>query len=247
MQRSENLAFGCVSCGDCCRGDFILALTVEEALGWAQRGGELRFAVAAFMVDAVATGSGGHSEQSATALVARCFEGRSGSVSLYLEPRLYGVVNGDCQHLTDGVCGIYADRPLVCQAYPAEIVEPADDQVFDRSSKKCPTVAWSGSSFRTNGILTHVGTHAAVSLFQATAAKDLLVLAAVARHASRRIAHLHGQITVADPMETTAIVHAIRVAMERAKSIGPSYEWEVHVDARLASGVRALGMRVYRS
>lgn len=44
-------------------------------------------------------------------------------------------------HLREGVyrCGIYADRPLVCQTYPIRL---NDDQLFVRSDALCPPGSW---------------------------------------------------------------------------------------------------------
>jgi Fe-S-cluster containining protein len=127
--------FECTQCGACCH-DLRLPLTIDEAIGWLARGGNVEL-----MCEAIPW----QSEPEPDQLVAahkrrRSFPAASGALPIRVIVVLAARFEGGCPNLqADQRCGIYTERPLVCRIYPAEInpfIELRPDH------KLCPPEAW---------------------------------------------------------------------------------------------------------
>lgn len=131
--------FACTGCGKCC-SDHHVPLTVPEARRWAESGGQIIVLLEAFLRD----GSGPPSlrlpvEQQEHAR-RRSLPVLCGEAPAFISITFAAFNQGRCRHLqADNRCGIYAQRPLVCQIYPMEINPHIP---LRPSAKDCPTEAW---------------------------------------------------------------------------------------------------------
>ncbi|MGN3960584.1 YkgJ family cysteine cluster protein [Burkholderia gladioli] len=127
--------FSCTMCGRCCH-DLRLPLSVDEALAWLARGGEVQL-----FCDAIPWPE----EPPLDNLLAqhrrrRSFAAACGALPVRVSVTLVASFAGPCPHLrADMACGAYEQRPRVCRIYPAE-VNPA--LVLDPAAKACPPEAW---------------------------------------------------------------------------------------------------------
>lgn len=75
---------------------------------------------------------------------ARSFPTLCGALPTRVSVMLVARFDGPCPNLGgDMRCGIYADRPLVCRIYPAEINPHVG---FDTARKNCPPEAWAADA-----------------------------------------------------------------------------------------------------
>jgi Fe-S-cluster containining protein len=129
-----DIHFACTQCGKCCRNTKI-PLTVAEAIKWLNRGDEVQVLCEASPWPEALDG-----EPRAAHFKRRSFAVMSGSMPTRVAVMLAANVVGACPNLlSDMRCGIYADRPLVCRIYPAEINPFV---ALKRESKACPPEAW---------------------------------------------------------------------------------------------------------
>lgn len=126
--------FGCTQCGKCCH-DTKVPLTVSEAIQWLDRGGEVQL-----LCEASPWPDALNAEPRAAHFKRRSFPVMSGSARTQVAVMLVANIVGACPNLrSDMRCGIYAERPLVCRIYPAEI----NPQVMlTPRNKACPPEAW---------------------------------------------------------------------------------------------------------
>ncbi len=130
-----DIHFACVKCGKCCR-DTKIPLTVPEAVQWLDRGHQVQLACEASpWPEELAAG-----DPKAAYFKRRSFAVTSGTMPTRVAVMLVANVAGACPNLLDDMrCGIYADRPLVCRVYPAEINPLVE---LDPGRKACPPEAW---------------------------------------------------------------------------------------------------------
>jgi Fe-S-cluster containining protein len=132
-----NLHFACNSCGKCCHGHHI-ALTLQEAIQWADDGGPLVILVEAFLDNGYGVPPVQRDHAQRRSLKVRC-----GDAYAYVAITFAAHNLGTCRFLTkDNLCGIYDRRPLVCQIYPVEInphIQLRPDY------KDCPPETWDES------------------------------------------------------------------------------------------------------
>ena len=130
-----DINFECTMCGKCCH-DLKLPLSVDEAVIWLERGGNVQF-----LCEAVPWPD----EPPADNLQAqhkrrRSFAASSGELPVRVVVVLAASFEGACPHLQANLsCGVYEQRPTVCRIYPAEInpfIELKPEQ------KECPPEAW---------------------------------------------------------------------------------------------------------
>lgn len=131
-----SLNFECApQCGGCCH-DLRLPLTIAEAVGWLERGGQVELLCEAIPWE---------SEPPPDQLVAahkrrRSFAAASGALPVRVIVVLAARFAGGCPNLlADMRCNIYGERPLVCRIYPAEI-NPFI--ALQPEHKMCPPGAW---------------------------------------------------------------------------------------------------------
>lgn len=127
--------FGCTSCGKCCT-DLRLPLTIVEATQWLERGHTVEVLCDAipWPLEPASTDAMAQHKRAST------FGARSGTLPVRIGVILAATHYGPCPNLADdGLCRIYASRPMVCQIYPAE-VNPFVR--FSTSAKGCPPEAW---------------------------------------------------------------------------------------------------------
>jgi hypothetical protein len=113
-----------------------IPLTVAEAIRWLHRGHQVQL-----LFEASPWPAGGFDENlHAAHFKRRSFAALSGSMPARIVVILVANFTGACPNLmADRRCGIYADRPLVCRIYPAEINPFV---VFQQEAKVCPPEAW---------------------------------------------------------------------------------------------------------
>lgn len=151
-----DLRFACTQCGRCCH-HHNLPLTLHEAIGWLEDGGDVQV----FCEAAPWPMEPPPDDLRAAHRRRRSFAARSGACPLRVTVLLVGVIAGACRHLrADMRCGIYARRPMVCRIYPAEL-NPF--LALDPSSKACPSEAWTqGAPLIAGGRLVDADTLALV-------------------------------------------------------------------------------------
>ncbi|TXC84128.1 YkgJ family cysteine cluster protein [Paraburkholderia azotifigens] len=130
--------FSCTMCGRCCH-DLHLPLSVDEALDWIARGGDVQLYCDAIVWPQEPP----ESDALAQHRRRRSFAAHSGALSVRVAVTLVAAFKGPCPHLgANMACGAYDQRPRVCRIYPAE-VNPFVP--FDPSGKLCPPDAWSSN------------------------------------------------------------------------------------------------------
>jgi Fe-S-cluster containining protein len=135
QRQQMDINFECTMCGKCCH-DLKLPLSVDEALVWLERGGDVQF-----LCEAVPWPD----EPPADNLQAqhkrrRSFAASSGELPVRVVVVLAASFEGACPHLQANLsCGVYEKRPTVCRIYPAEI-NPFIE--LKPELKECPPEAW---------------------------------------------------------------------------------------------------------
>jgi Fe-S-cluster containining protein len=134
-----DINFECTMCGKCCH-DLKLPLSVDEALVWLERGGDVQFLCEAVpWPDEPATDNlpAQHKRR-------RSFAASSGEMPARIVVVLAAAFDGPCPNLQSNLsCGVYEQRPNVCRIYPAEVnpfIELKPEQ------KACPPEAWSSDN-----------------------------------------------------------------------------------------------------
>lgn len=128
--------FSCTLCGRCCH-DLRLPLSVDEALGWIARGGDVQLFCDAIVWPQEPLPSDALAQYRRR----RSFAAHSGTLPVRVTVTLVAAFEGACPHLRpDMTCGAYEERPRVCRIYPAE-VNPF--LPLDPAAKACPSDAWS--------------------------------------------------------------------------------------------------------
>lgn len=142
----DDIDFECTACGKCCH-DLRLPLTIQEAVDWLQRGGQMELICDAipWAIEPEPGNAPAHYKR------ARSVPAMSGSLPVRISIILAGAFAGACPNLrADMRCGIYEERPLVCRIYPAEI-SPFVPLVPE--NKACPSDAWQKKPLQRQGIL----------------------------------------------------------------------------------------------
>ncbi|WP_347555731.1 YkgJ family cysteine cluster protein [Robbsia sp. KACC 23696] len=133
-----NIDFHCTKCAKCCH-DLRLPLTVPEAVAWLSRGDTVEV-----LCEIVPWPDGqdlDHPEVAAK--LQRTFAAISGTLPVRIGVVLAARHVGACPNLlSNGECGIYAERPSVCRIYPAE-ANPF--VMLHKPAKACPDEAWDAS------------------------------------------------------------------------------------------------------
>ncbi|WP_224028038.1 YkgJ family cysteine cluster protein [Paraburkholderia caribensis] len=128
--------FTCTMCGNCCH-NLRLPLSVEEAMQWLDRGGDVHM----FSEAIPWTVEPAVDDRQAQYKRARSFPGVSGELPVRVIVTIVASFDGPCPYLqADLRCGAYDARPNVCRIYPAEI-NPFVEMTPDL--KSCPPDAWS--------------------------------------------------------------------------------------------------------
>ncbi|MEI5996141.1 YkgJ family cysteine cluster protein [Paraburkholderia bengalensis] len=207
--------FSCTLCGRCCH-DLRLPLSVDEALKWIARGGNVQLFCDAIVWpqepppgDALAR----HRRR-------RSFAAHSGTLPVRVTVTLVAVFEGACPNLRpDMTCGAYEQRPRVCRIYPAE-VNPF--LPLDPAAKACPADAWSdaGPLLMHAGQIVNADTAALVAQSRESDERD--------RFAKARLCALLGYDTAALANEGFAVYApqrqrleaALRAALQAARQSG---------------------------
>jgi Fe-S-cluster containining protein len=122
-------------CGKCCH-DLRLPLSLDEALVWSERGGDVQIFCESipWPVEPPA------SDLPAAHKRGRSFPAMSGELPVRIAVTLVGAFVGACPYLQEDMrCGAYEERPRVCRIYPAE-VNPFVELI--PAGKACPPEAW---------------------------------------------------------------------------------------------------------
>lgn len=129
-----DIHFSCNGCGRCCEGHHV-PLTLTEAYHWVRRGGDLIVLVECLIEQAAPLSVAEREHQAKRAVSVRC-----GQQWLPVIVTFAAFNPGRCRHLlADNRCAIYAERPLVCRIYPAEINPAA---AFTPALKDCAAEVW---------------------------------------------------------------------------------------------------------
>jgi Fe-S-cluster containining protein len=123
-------------CGRCCH-DLRLPLSVDEAIAWIARSGDVQLLCDAIVWPQEPPASDALAQHRRR----RSFAAQSGALPVRVSITLVAAFEGPCPNLgANMACGVYEDRPRVCRIYPAE-VNPFVP--FDPARKLCPSEAWS--------------------------------------------------------------------------------------------------------
>jgi Fe-S-cluster containining protein len=130
-----DLNFACTMCGNCCH-NLRLPLSVNEAIRWLERGGDVQvFCEATPWAVEPSTDDGPVQHRRI-----RSFAAESAELAIRVMVTVVAAFDGACPHLQpDMRCGAYEARPNVCRIYPAEI-NPFIELMSIH--KACPTEAW---------------------------------------------------------------------------------------------------------
>lgn len=148
--------FACTLCGACCH-DHNLPLTLTEAIGWLEEGGE----VGVLCEAAAWAAQPPPDDRRAAYRLMRSFPASTGTCPLRVSVLLVAMIAGPCHHLSaDLRCGIYERRPLSCRIYPAEL-NPFIE--LDPAGKSCPPEAWTqGPPLTAGGVVVDAETQALI-------------------------------------------------------------------------------------
>jgi len=224
-----NLHFDCTQCGKCCH-DLKLPLTIDEAMAWAGRGGQVQLLCEAIpWIEQPAA-----DDRQALYKAERSFPASSGSLSIRVVVILVAAFSGACPYLgADKRCGIYFERPAVCRIYPAEInpfVQIAPE------NKACPPEAWSEDQplFLLDDTLVDADLRALI---------DVARKAAVTEVEARQRLCLALGINVASLANEGFVIHTPDPALFLSASSGPHVPGEDGTAWHIASNRRdTLGM-----
>lgn len=128
-----DVRFTCVGCGRCCH-DLRLPLSVDEAIGWIERGGtvEILCDASPLLIEQNDPQMRYRSERAVPAT--------SGALPIGVSLTLVATFAGACPHLqADLRCGAYDRRPEACRIYPAELRPGLE---INPAAKQCPPEAW---------------------------------------------------------------------------------------------------------
>lgn len=142
----EDINFECTACGKCCH-DLRLPLTLAEADAWLARGGRMELLCEAIPWP-VEPEPG---NEQAAYKKARSAATVSGTLPVRVSVLLVAAFAGPCPNLdADMRCRIYAERPMVCRIYPAEINPFV---ALSPENKQCPPEAWQHAPLQRHGVL----------------------------------------------------------------------------------------------
>lgn len=237
--------FGCTQCGKCCR-DTKVPLTVAEAIRWLNRGDEVQLLCEASPWPHALDG-----EPRAAHFKRRSFPVMSGSMPARVVVMLVANVVGACPNLqSDMRCGIYADRPLVCRIYPAEI-NPLI--ALSPQNKACPPEAWARDQpvLQQRGVLMDQAVRRDIEASRAADAQDADLKYRLCR--ALNLAHsalVHEAVLVYSPAANT-LLSALAAATASASDSGqkPAAQWRFvsdqpkTVESLATSGAVALDLR----
>jgi Fe-S-cluster containining protein len=235
--------FGCTQCGKCCR-DTKVPLTVAEAIKWLNRGDEVQLLCEASPWPHALDG-----EPRAAHFKRRSFPVTSGSMPTRVVVMLVANVVGACPNLLpDMRCGIYADRPLVCRIYPAEINPLV---ALSPQNKACPPEAWAPDQpvLQQGGVLMDQAVRRDIEASRAADALDAdlkyrLCLALNLAHS----ALVHEAVLVYSPAANT-LLSALAAATASDSCQEPAVQWRFVSDqpktmeSLVTSGAVALHLR----
>jgi len=129
--------FSCTQCGRCCH-DLRLPLSIDEAIAWTDRGGDIELLCEAIPWPVEPP----RHDLSAAHKRGRSFAAMSGELPVRIAVTVVASFSGACPYLREDMrCGAYEQRPRVCRIYPAE-VNPFVELIPSR--KACPPEAWTG-------------------------------------------------------------------------------------------------------
>lgn len=130
-----DLDFHCTQCGRCCE-ELWLPLAMSEAVDWLRDGNP----VAVFCQAIPWPGEPADSDEAAQYKRARSFAAMAGALPVRVLVSLAAPQGNHCPNLqADKRCAIYARRPSVCRAYPAE---PNPLLRLRPQQRRCPPECW---------------------------------------------------------------------------------------------------------
>lgn len=132
--KAPTARFACVGCGACCRGRFV-PLTLDEARAWLGRGHAVAVLLEAFDETVWTPDAPAYTYNLHRSAPVQC-----GSATVHVVAILAANALPECPNLqSDGLCSIYAERPLVCRIYPQEI---SPFIALQPTNKDCPPESW---------------------------------------------------------------------------------------------------------
>lgn len=222
-----DINFECTMCGKCCH-DLKLPLSVDEALVWLERGGDVQF-----LCEAVPWPD----EPAEDNLLAqhkrrRSFAASSGELPARIVVVLAAAFEGACPHLQANLsCGVYDERPTVCRIYPAEM-NPFIE--LNPQQKACPPEAWSPDKplLMSAHRIVDVQTAALIEKSRAADASDTGAKALACKHLGIDTAALANEgLAIYSPPREQSIA-ALRLAREAGGASDRVPEWKVASNRR---------------
>lgn len=223
--------FSCTACGQCCR-DTLLQLTFTEAMQWVAEGGSIGVEAKIFPSLNV------DGDSVIDFIKQRTFPARCGKQEVRIDLDFVSIVQGACRNLIDNRCSAYDRRPLVCQAYPAEINELMGSAPINPQEKVCPGEAWAGEILMVNNVIKNSTVHSAVMKFQSQKNSEVALRRYVADilgvHVGRYI-DLETECWLVHPIASDNVAAVLQEALHRHASRQPYVTnwWQVyaHSDA----------------
>lgn len=207
-----DIDFECTICGGCCR-DLKLPLTVAEAIAWLNDGRDVQV-----LCEAIPwRDEPPQDDKRAGYKRERSFAAMSGSLTARILPLLVAPFPGACPNLqADNRCAIYAQRPLVCRIYPAEINPFLELQP---EHKACPSDAWTPGrpALQRRGVLVDARLQTLIESARASAVADVPVKAAACAALGLAAASLANEGYVVYTPERAALLAALLAGEAQAE------------------------------
>lgn len=212
--------YTCVTCGICCK-DRLVPLTMGEAEQWLERGDDVAVILEAFspLPEGAETPEYLHNTSRATKVSA-------GKSDIHVIAIFTGNALKQCPNLrADNLCGIYEERPLVCQIYPMEI-NPFIS--ISKENKLCPPESWeSGEILCTDGV-ANPPLRALINQSRQADREDAATKVAVCTSLGMNVASWKGDGFVVYFPEREALLAAIQTRDINVADFDS--HWEVHTD-----------------
>ncbi|MFV3403680.1 MULTISPECIES: YkgJ family cysteine cluster protein [Pseudomonas] len=233
---NHSIHFSCTGCGRCCTGHHV-PLTLAETHRWAASGGQVVVLIEGFISD----GPGMPLEQREHVL-RRSHPVRCGDGELQVSVTFAAFNPGRCRNLDDDDrCTIYAQRPLVCRIYPAEINPHLP---LRPENKDCPSEAWQqGPALILGGQLQDAGLIALIEASRRADREDIASKVAICQALGMTTSALKGNGFTAWLPDMGALLSALETQTQPVDNATQS-QWQVHMtDEALAASLHLHGVQ----
>ncbi|SDG14401.1 YkgJ family cysteine cluster protein [Paraburkholderia phenazinium] len=222
IDMTTDLNFACTMCGDCCH-NLRLPLSVNEAIRWLERGGDVQVFCEAIPWPVEPSTDDGQVQHRRI----RSFAAESGELAIRVMVTVVAAFDGACPHLQpDMRCGGYEARPNVCRIYPAE-VNPFIELM--PTHKACPPEAWAVDrpSFIKGGRIMDSITADLIQNSREAAVDDVPVKERLCGNAGFRTASLANEGFVTYTLPPRAMLDELYRALDPASPATQAVPWRI--------------------